>query len=111
MMRLDKVVALFPELDSTELTYWIDRTWVQPDRGDGETWIFHEIDIARVRLIYDLRHLFDTPEETIPIVLGLLDQVYELRDGLRRMTEAVRQQPPAVQSAIRAVLAGVGPQT
>ena len=100
MMQLDAVVTLFPDLDPAELTVWIEQRWVQPERAEGERWIFHEIDVARVRLIYDLRREMDTPEETMPLVLFLLDQVYELRCTLKAMTRAIESQPAEVRAAV-----------
>ena len=74
-----------------------------PERRD-QTWIFHEVDVARVELILDIRQEFAIDEETLPLVLGLLDQVYELRRHLRRMCDALAAQPPEVQAAVRRAL-------
>jgi chaperone modulatory protein CbpM len=100
MMPLDAVIALFPDLEAAELGGWIEQRWVQPERAASDAWVFYEIDVARVRLIYDLRRQLDTPVETIPLVLSLLDQVYELRRKLKVMTRALESQPPDVQAAI-----------
>ena len=54
---------------------------------------FHEIDVARVRLIHDLRRDMDVGEDAVPLVLSLLDQVYELRSRLRSVLRAVEAQP------------------
>ena len=93
MTRLEDVLALFRDLDATELTIWIESGWV-----------FHEIDVARVRLIYDLRHELETPEDTVPMVLSLLDQVYELRCTLAAVMGVIKDQPPELQAAVRAAL-------
>jgi chaperone modulatory protein CbpM len=34
-MRITSVVALFADLPEAELTNWVARGWVQPDRGDA----------------------------------------------------------------------------
>jgi chaperone modulatory protein CbpM len=104
MMRIERVVALFPDLDAAELAAWIAHRWVQPEPAEGESWIFHEIDVARVYLIYDLRHELDIAEEMMPLVLSLLDQVYELRRTLKAMTRALETQPPEVKDAVLAIL-------
>jgi chaperone modulatory protein CbpM len=98
-MRLDAVIALFGDLRALEITSWIERGWIEPDRA-GEDWEFHEIDVARIRLIRDLRQGMDVGEEAIPIILSLLDQVYELRGQLRSLLSAVERQPEAVRAAI-----------
>ena len=104
MMRIDTVIALFPDLDTAELMGWVERHWVQPDRDADETWIFTEIDLARVRLIYDLRRDLDIAEEAISTMLSLLDQIYDLRRTVKALNRAIAAQPRDVQEAIRAAL-------
>lgn len=104
MMQLDAVATLFPDLDISELEAWVARRWVQPSQGIDEVWIFGDIDVARVRLIYELRRDLDTPEEMIPLVLSLLDQVYDLRGALKAVTQAIASLPPDVQHAVRAAV-------
>jgi len=103
MMKLDAVVTLFPDLQAPELEGWIEQRWVQPEPADGG-WGFHAVDVARVRLIYDLRRGLETPEETVPLVLSLLDQVYDLRATLNAMTQALATQPSEVQAAVLSAL-------
>lgn len=100
MMELNAVITLFPDLATDELAEWIERRWVQPELGNVDIWIFHPVDVARVRLIYDLRRTLDTPMETVPLVLSLLDQVYDLRCMLKSLTQAVAAQPAEVQAAV-----------
>ncbi|HEY4040301.1 MAG TPA: hypothetical protein VGM32_00485 [Rhodopila sp.] len=104
-MRLAAVVALFPGLRDTELLSWVERGWVRPE-GTEPDWIFADIDIARVRLIRDFRTAMDVPEETMPLVLSLLDQVYTLRGQMRAIARAVESQPEPVRAAILAALRG-----
>ena len=108
MMHLKAVVALFvdqgfADLGQPELITWIDRGWVRPEQA-GTDPIFHDIDIARIRLIHDLRTIMRIEDETIPLVLSLLDQVYELRAGLRAVLRAVEAQPEPVREAIRSAI-------
>jgi chaperone modulatory protein CbpM len=103
MMHLTAVVALFGDLGEPELTAWVDRGWVRPEQA-GAGPIFHDIDIARVRLIHDLRFAMRIEDETIPMILSLLDQVYDLRAGLRAVLRAVDAQPAQVREAILAAI-------
>jgi chaperone modulatory protein CbpM len=98
-MRLTAVVALFTDLGELELTAWVERGWVRPEAATTGP-VFDEIDVARVRLIHDLRTAMRIEDETIPMVLSLLDQVYELRAGLRAVLRAVEAQPEPVRNAI-----------
>ena len=102
-MRFTAVVALFPDLGEAELQAWVERGWVLPE-GNEPDWIFQEIDVARVRLIHDFRHTMAVAEETMPLVLSLLDQVYTLRGQMRSLTRAVEGQPEAVRTAILSAL-------
>jgi chaperone modulatory protein CbpM len=103
MIAFDDLLARLEGLERRELARWIENGWILPERRD-ETWIFHEVDIARVELIFEFRHEFAIDEEAMPVVLGLLDQVYSLRRQLRRMCDALAAQPPEVQARVRQAL-------
>jgi chaperone modulatory protein CbpM len=103
MMRLSAVIALFDNLSEAELAAWVARQWVQPAEANGEP-VFAEIDIARIRLIHDLHHAMAVPEETLPLVLSLLDQVHALRGTLNTVAAALRDQPPEIQAIVRTAL-------
>ena len=102
-MKLDAVVALFPNLEVVELTAWIEQSWVRPERTEDE-WAFGEIDVARIRLIYDLRHNLEMPEEALPVLLSLLDQVYDLRRKLNALDAALQDHPQDVRAALLPIL-------
>ena len=105
MMKLETVIARFPDLEIVELTAWIEQGWVRPDPAAATEWVFEGIDLARIGLIYDLRHSLGVQEDTVPLVLSLLDQVYELRTTLKSVLHALEAQPRDVQSAVLAALA------
>lgn len=106
MMQIDTVVGLFPDLEPGELVSWIEQSWVQPEGESADVWEFHEIDIARVRLIYDLRREIGTPEDQVPVVLSLIDQVYELRGIIKAVSRAVMELPPESRERVAAALRG-----
>jgi chaperone modulatory protein CbpM len=103
MMQITAVVALFHDLPEAEVLGWVERGWVLPESTDSG-WVFHEIDVARVRLIRDLTHDMAVTEDTMPLVLSLLDQVYALRGRLSIVLHAVEAQPEPVRQAILAAL-------
>ncbi len=104
MIHPEGVAALFPDLDVVELTAWIERRWVKPEAAGAEGLVFHEIDVARVRLIHDLRRACDVPEEVVPLLLAVLDQLYDARGRLAAVLRAVEEQPVAVKDAVRNAL-------
>jgi chaperone modulatory protein CbpM len=102
-MDITAVTALFSDLSQVELVTWVERGWVIPDTAGNDP-EFREIDVARVRLIHDLRRFMDIGEDAMPLVLSLLDQVYELRSRLKSVLRAVEAQPRDVQLAILATI-------
>ena len=88
MITIDVLVAQMPGLDRHDLERWISNDWVRADPKDG-TLIFGEIDVFRVRLIRELRDDMDINEAALPIVLSLLDQVYDLRRRMRELSGAI----------------------
>jgi chaperone modulatory protein CbpM len=71
-----------PGLVLPDLERWIANDWVRPDRPEGE-YAFRDIDVARIRLIQDLRDNLEVNEAALPVVLLLLDQLYDLRRRMR----------------------------
>lgn len=102
-MRLEAVVALIPDVPAPEVQDWIARGWVLP-MGDPPDWVFAEIDVARVRLVRDLRHGLGLEQDNVALVLSLLDQVYSLRRHLGAVLAAAERQPAPVREALLAVL-------
>src|SRR5271163_121824 len=107
MIAFEELLGRLARLDRLELIRWVENRWVLPERR-GETWVFHEVDVARVELILDIRHEFAIDDEALPLVLGLLDQVYGLRRQLNRLCDALAAQPPEVQATIKHALPQVG---
>jgi chaperone modulatory protein CbpM len=107
MIVFDELLARFGDLDRGELIRWVENRWVLPERRN-ETWVFHEVDIGRVELIIEIRRDFAVDDEAMPLVLGLLDQVYSLRRQMRRLCDALESQPPDVQDSIRRALPKLG---
>ncbi len=106
MMRATTIVALCDGLRETDLLTWVERGWVRPDDGLS----FQDADVARVRLIHELLFRMDMREDAIPLILSLLDQVYDLRGALHAVLGAIRDQPAPVRGAVTlrgAILAGL----
>ena len=103
-------------LDEAEIQRWVALHWLRPDpvprEAPGETpegWLFQPVDVARVRLIVELRSLA-LDEEAMPVVLSLLDQLHATRRELRLLRQAVEETAPdAVRARLRDLLgAGAG---
>jgi chaperone modulatory protein CbpM len=65
-------------LDAQTLNAWIEAEWLVPVGGEN-TFHFSDADLARARLIRDLKVDFGVNDDGVAIILHLLDQLYGLR--------------------------------
>jgi chaperone modulatory protein CbpM len=86
MITIEVLLARVPNLPLQDLERWISNDWVRPDGRAGD-YAFGEIDVARVQLIQELRDRLEINETALPVVLLLLDQLYDLRRRLRNLRE------------------------
>ena len=93
MIGIDMLVASLPGLQRTDLERWISIDWVRPVR-DHDAYLFVEMDVARVWLIHDLRDDLHIDEDALPVVLLLLDQLYDLRRRMRELGLAIEHTVP-----------------
>jgi chaperone modulatory protein CbpM len=93
MISIDILIAQNSDIDRQDLERWILNEWVRPERQSG-AFVFQDIDIARVKLIRDLRQKLDIDEEALPVILSLLDQLYELRRNFRALGDAIAETAP-----------------
>ncbi len=66
--------------------------------------LFSDMECARVRLICTLHYELEIDAGTLPVVLSLLDQLYDTRRRLMSLTAAIAAQSQAVQAAIIAAM-------
>jgi chaperone modulatory protein CbpM len=83
-------------VESATIAMWIEAGWLSPLQGRG----YSEADVARARLVRDLREDLGINDEGIGVVLDLIDQVHGLRHLLETLTCAVREQSPTVHQRI-----------
>ncbi len=99
MITIDTILLEFHDLQAAELHRWIENAWVRP-QGPPERYRFADIDLARIRLILDLRDTLDVPEPALPTVLSLLDQLYEMRRHMQRMNRALTAVPAEARTLL-----------
>jgi chaperone modulatory protein CbpM len=93
MINIEILVTQMSGLQRQDLERWISNEWVRPDGSTGN-YLFREIDVARVRLIQELRDEMRVNEEALPVVLSLLDQLYDQRRRMRELSDALRRIAP-----------------
>ena len=106
MMTLDALMVTTEGIDRADVEHWIAQDWVRP-AGSRGAWVFRDIDVARLRLIRDLRHELGLQDDALPIVLRLLDQLYDERRRLRRVRDAMDRTVPQEfrEALLKAMLA------
>jgi chaperone modulatory protein CbpM len=80
---------------------WIEAGWLLPRRS-GDSDRFSDMDLARARLIRDLKKDMGVNDEGIPVILDLVDQVHGLRRMLRELLWAIDAQPGSLRRQIAA---------
>lgn len=93
------VVARIRRLTVRELRLWVSEGWVQPASGERGP-VFDDVDVARLRLLCDLRKDMSIPADAVPVVLSLLDRLHETRRELQCLAAAVDTQPDEVRRAV-----------
>lgn len=88
-------------ISTAELRVWCEAGWVAPAEGEGGP-VFDDVDLARIRLVRELRDDLALDAEAIPVVLSLVDQLYGVRRELRALARAVDQQDREIAARIRA---------
>jgi chaperone modulatory protein CbpM len=103
MISFDDLVAAVPTLQRSDLEIWIREELVVP-RQEAGTVLFGDMECARVRLICMLHYDLEIDEDALPLVLSLVDQLYDTRQRLLSLTAAVAAQDKNVQTAIIAAM-------
>ena len=80
MMSLDDLVGAC-RVRRVEVRRWVERGWLLPVEVEGG-WQFAEVDLARARLISELRRDFGVNEAAVPLILDLIDQRQALQSRL-----------------------------
>ena len=101
-MRLTEqdVVARITEVTVVQLRTYVARGWIAPSADLGGL-TYDEIDLARIRLVHELYDQLAIDEETLPVVLKLMDQLYGTRRELKALVQAVDKEDEDVRKRIR----------
>lgn len=78
------------QVDRKVLDRWTEAGWLSP-RQNSTGQRFSEVDLARAYLIRDLQEL-GVNDDSIPIVLDLVDQLHGLRQVVRELLLAMKVQ-------------------
>jgi len=76
-------------VEAQMLEFWIEQQWLIPTQTDAEL-SFSDTDVARARLIRDLKGDFGVNDEGVDVILHLVDQLHGLRRALDRLHKDFR---------------------
>ncbi len=71
------------ELDEETVLSWVNCRLVQPADLDGP--VFDEEDFSRICLIADLRKTYNTNDESLEVIMHLVDQIHGLTSELKKI--------------------------
>ena len=87
MLSLEQAAAK-SGVTHVEIRTWIELQWVLPAEQDG-AYLFDEVDLARIKLISELRRDLEVNDAAVPVVLRLIDQVHGLHRAIGDLHEAI----------------------
>lgn len=102
-----EVIARVEGMTVTRLRAFVAAECVRPSEAEGHVG-YAEADLARLRLAAELAQDFELDPHASAMVLSLVDQIHGLRLALRRLGEAVGEEPDEIRTRVRARLRGPG---
>jgi chaperone modulatory protein CbpM len=78
------------QLEHETLEAWIEEEWLIPS-GTAAEITFSDVDLARAKLIRELKYDLGINDAGVGVTLSLLDQVHGLRRMLAELLQTMRQ--------------------
>src|ERR1051326_2038720 len=103
MISVDALLEAISPLQRSDLEAGISEELGAPGEGRG-TLLSTEKKYARLRLICTLHYELEIDLDALPVVLSLVDQLYDTRQQLLSLTAAVAAQDKDVQEGIIAAM-------
>lgn len=95
-----EVIATLEGLDPARLHAFVAAHVVSPvvtPQGHA----FSEADLARLQLLCDLSEVYDLPDDSLAMVMSLIDQLNTARGDMRALIQAVATEPDEVRGRIQ----------
>jgi chaperone modulatory protein CbpM len=72
------------------LEFWLEQRWLIPEEASAAGMTFSDVDVARARLIQDLKTDFGVNDEGVDVILHLVDQLHGLRRALAQLHKDIQ---------------------
>jgi chaperone modulatory protein CbpM len=79
------------------LAFWLEQRWLVPQETSAGT-TFSDMDVARARLIEDLKSDFGVNDEGLDVILHLVDQLHGLRRALTQLHQDIQGDEAATRA-------------
>lgn len=79
-------------VEGQALEFWLQQEWLIPDQSATGA-RFSDRDIARARLIQNLKADFGVNDEGIDVILHLVDQIHGMRHALAQLHKDIGKAP------------------
>ncbi|MFH0977088.1 MAG: chaperone modulator CbpM [Spirochaetota bacterium] len=86
--EIKEVIGLY-KVNEVFIYQCIEKQWITP--CDCEKELLDKEDIARILLIKDLKEIFSVNDESIPVILHLIDQIHWLKSRLAHYMKAIKE--------------------
>ncbi len=103
MMTRDELLQAVPGLTAEAIDACVGKGWVRPAEDEQGALYFEDIDVARLRLIFELKLDLAINDAGVPVVLALLDQIFHLRRVIRRVGQEVDKGENALRGKPRQI--------
>lgn len=95
----DEVVTTVHGLTRAKLTAYVEAEIVWPVQGEAGP-VFRQVDVARLQLLRELSDEFEMSDDALAVVMGLIDQLHDLRADLRSLLRAIAEEPAEVRARL-----------
>ncbi len=102
MSFTEQEVVEITQVPAKRLRMWVHRGLLRPQAVQGAP-VFADIDVSRAELLRELLDDLELPEESVEVVVSLLDQVHSLRAELKALARALEAQPETVRIEVARV--------
>ena len=79
----------YSDLQMQTLDFWLEQRWLLPEETPSGV-SFSDVDVARARLIQDLKTIFGVNDESVDVILHLVDQLHGLRGAFAQLQKEMR---------------------
>jgi chaperone modulatory protein CbpM len=95
----EEVVETVHGLTRARLTAFVQAEIVWPVHGERGP-VYRQVDVARLQLLRDLSDQFEMSDDTLAVVMTLIDQLHEVRSDLRSVLRAITDEPVEIRERL-----------